>query len=58
MSVIWESISQCIIHAAGILFLRDNPERFIESNLEQFVGSIFKQYVMPSGVSKCFEVGD
>ena len=36
MSVTWESISQCIIHAAGIWFLRDNPERFIESNLEQF----------------------
>ena len=35
MSVIWESISQCIIHAAGMWFLRDNPERFIESNLEQ-----------------------
>ena len=35
MSVIWESISQCIIHAAGMWLLRDNPERFIESNLEQ-----------------------
>ena len=35
MSVIWESISQGIIHAAGMWFLRDNPERFIESSLEQ-----------------------
>ena len=35
MSFIWESISQCIIHVAEIWLLRDNPERFIESNLEQ-----------------------